>query len=50
MSALIWWAVSICSLAAIQKLIDAYSELAFERREAELDRYTAELLSRNSID
>ena len=48
MSTLLWWAVSICSLAAIRKLIDALSEIAFEIREAELDRYTAEILSCNS--
>ena len=48
MSALLWWAVSICSLAAIRKLIDACSEIAFEIREAELDRHTTEILRRNS--
>jgi len=47
-STLLWWAVSICSLAAIRKLIDVFSAIAFEIREAELDRHTTEILSRNS--
>jgi hypothetical protein len=48
MSTLLWWAVSICSLAAIRKLIDALSAIAFEIREAELDRHTTAILRRNS--
>jgi hypothetical protein len=46
MSAFLWWAVSICILAALRKLIDVFSELAFEIREAELDRQTTEILRR----
>ena len=48
MSTLLWWAVSLCSLAAIRKLIDAFGAIAFEIREAELDRHTTAILSRNS--
>jgi hypothetical protein len=48
MSALLWWAVSICSLAAMRKLFDLFSAIAFEIREAELDRYTTEILRFNS--